>query len=251
MKQVVFIFSILSLCLYFPYSIQAQNVGINTTLPSARLHVKGNTFIHETLKPKFEEGTFAPGTNTGDVDWYITETDAFSGTKSIKCPLLLNQGDQAVLEFNFTQAHQKSVTIEFYYKYIDAGTALFGISTNEGDYFPPETPSSWKYFSTTYTSSGTENVLKIKVSATQNEATPLILVDDLKVMYEDGQALKIEDGNQGEGYILESDNLGHVKWVDLRSEIEQNIDQAILDEAQQLHFSETNSELSISEGNTV
>lgn len=247
MKKILYPFIIL-----FCIAVQnmlAQNMGVNTMTPSAKFHIAGNIDAEEPIFEDYETGDMAPILiNTGDADWFITSTDAYQGTSAVKSPFLLNQNDQAELVYSFAQAHDKEVTVEFHYKYIDeSNTVSFGLITNEGDYFPPQTPASWKFFTTTFVSNGTDNILKLKVSANVAEANPLIIIDNLKVTYEDGHAFKLVDGTQADGRFLQSDALGHSKWYDLRGEYMQ----AIEDNHQSLTYNPTFNHLTISDGNTV
>ena len=235
-------------CIVLHFQISGQNVGINTTSPSARLHIDGTVSLITPIDVDFEDNSLLPGTNGGEQDWYVTGVDGYNSTYSAKCPLIFNIEEKAALAFDYPSPVNKVVSITFRYKFVDPNSTVgFGIKVNNNSYYPPETPNSWKQFSVSFLGSGDNDSLNFIVSANQAEANPNIVIDDIKLSYNDGHALKITDGNQAEGFILESDELGHAKWVDLRTEI----DGKILNASQELYFGTTNYELEIDNGNSV
>ena len=85
------------------------------------------------------------------------------------------------------------------------------------------------------------------MNALQDEAFPIVHIDNILITYEDGHVLKIEDGSEADGHFLQSDVLGHTEWYDLRSEMDQKIN----DNQQDLTFDTTQNALFIENGNGV
>ena len=121
---------------------------------------------------------------TGDVDWFVTSTDGYQSVRSAKCPFIFNQGDKAILQYDFSPEINKEITVDFNYKHLESNLGVsFGVSTMEGDFFPPQTPNSWKNFSFTYVSISALDFVKLVVVADDPEVDPTILIDNLKVTY--------------------------------------------------------------------
>tara|TARA_R110000737_G_scaffold197900_1_gene218084 strand:+ start:2529 stop:4463 length:1935 start_codon:yes stop_codon:yes gene_type:complete len=167
--------------------------------------------------------------------------------KSVKAPLMLNIGEKASLKYAFNMTIGKEITVSFDYKYDDPTSQVaFSISSN-GFSFVPLSHPEWKNYSTTFISQSTSNSLNISVVALQDEAFPIVHLDNITITYDDGHVLKIEDGTEGDGLILQSDALGQTEWFDLRGEIDQKLN----DNLQDLEFDTTQNALFIEGGNGV
>ncbi len=225
----------------------SQNVGIGTNNPSAKLHLQSTIQTNTSLDLNFETGAIDPANTSGDYDWYITGTDGYNSAKSAKAPFMFNADEKALLAYGFDMSLGKEITVSFDYKYDDpTGLVDFSISGDGFTFDPPSAPV-WKFYSTTFISQSTSNTLKIVVKALQDEAFPIVHMDNIMITYPDGHVLKIEDGTEADGHFLQSDALGHTEWYDLRAEIDQKINDKSLD----LEFDTNQNALGIENGNFV
>ena len=236
-----------ALLLIINVQLCSQNIGVGTTTPTARIHIKSTIQSVTSLDLDYESGTIDPINTSGDYEWFITEDDGNNSAQSAKAPILPNASEVATLMYILKLKLNKEVTISFDYKNIDPeNTVDFAINSDHFSFVPPVT-TGWKSYSTTFISQAKSDVIKFEVKSIIAEANLDIQIDNLLVTYLDGHAIRIEDGNQTDGYFLRSDDLGYAEWYDLAPEI----NQAINDNYQNLSFDPVLNEISISDGNAV
>ncbi|GLR18183.1 tail fiber domain-containing protein [Portibacter lacus] len=228
-------------------SLIGQNVGIGTSNPSAKLHVKGDNNTISIKNEGFNEGVIPPSYLMGDQNWQINNVEFYDGNYSAQAPTKLLTDEEAVIEITLNTPVGKDIRVNFAYKHDHSNNEVkFEIFT------PSESKEightlTWKIGSSSFIASSSQSIIYFKLSGLKDSQNAETYLDQIMVTYHSDPAFKIEDGTQMSGGILQSDAQGNTSWVDLRSEI----DQQVGDATQTLLFRTTNNKLDISNGNQV
>ena len=89
MKRILLIFLLIP---FVNIDLQAQNVGIGTTSPTAKLHLKIPTDDIIAIDENFNDGLIHPNYQLGTRDWEISSLTPFEGPYSIIAPTDFNAG---------------------------------------------------------------------------------------------------------------------------------------------------------------
>jgi hypothetical protein len=236
----------ISIIIFYNIGINAQNVGIGTSDPQAKLHVKSDQGLVTAFYEGFNEGVINPAYQTGDRDWKIITDDPPVGTYGVGAPSNFLNNETAILEFTVNTPIGKDVRISFSASHNDPGGYIeFSVVKPGGIYWVDHEPS-WKSYSTNFIATSSVSTIKFRVVSNQaivnsNETW----LDEISVTFASDPALMIDDGTQMSGGILQSDADGNASWVDLRGEI----DQQILTATQNLSFDSDLNILNIENGN--
>jgi hypothetical protein len=176
----------------------------------------------------------------------VSTQDPFEGPFSAKVPFNILTGEVAQLEIPINVEQGEIIHVQFAIKNDHThGDLIVTFNLNETQIVIPKT--TWKVYTTSYVATVGNDELGFTVEAINDSELSPIFLDDIQITYETGHVLKIEDGNQAHGYLLQSDELGHATWVDFESVVDDNIEDAYQD----LGYDETLGQLSISNGNEV
>lgn len=235
--------------LLFVYTTHAQNIGIGTTEPTATLHLNSQIQDIPSLDVDFEEGILNPGVNNSDLKWGIDgELGADESEYSMKSPYLAEKNLYCSILFPYSVDLGKIVELSFAVKF-DAATDVRRLDViYEGQTFSlQKNNSNWKTYQLDFSSNQVQGDIEFRITSLVDETIGTVRIDNIYLTYETGQALKITDGQVAEGNFLQTDGLGHVRSYDLRSEIEEDLQNNL----QSLNFNSSTKQLSIENGNAV
>ncbi|GLR18182.1 tail fiber domain-containing protein [Portibacter lacus] len=227
--------------------LNAQNVGIGTTSPKAKLHVKSDQGLVTAFYDGFNEGVINSAYHEGDKKWQIITDDPPVGSYGVGAPSAMLNNETAILSLTFNTPIGKDVRIAFSANHNDPGGYLSFTLVKPGSTFYIDHQPSWKSYTTNFIATTNPSTIKFKLEAEQDVQFAETFLDEIKVTYIPDPALMIEDGSEMSGGILQSDAFGNASWVDLRSEIDQQVNQS----NQDLSFITSTNRLSIENGNII
>ena len=198
------------------YNGNTGNVGIGTTVPTAKLHIvdtsAGGT---TTFIDGFEDSIMSPFTGGVDTDWIITTaTGEFNtGSVGLKSGVI---ADSASSSFEYVVTVTAGSVVTFNYKtdtesccdelhfYIDGVDQTGGGLTNA------------TFTSTNYALTAGAHTLRwsYEKDGSLDNGADEVYVDDISItnVPTSNPAIRIEDGNQQSGYVLTSDANGNGTW---------------------------------------
>jgi len=190
------------------------NVGLNTTTPSAKLHVVSAVPVTTIFTDGFEDNTIPPFTTGGDANWITTNTggEFNSGTRGAKSGDIADD-EKSWIEYSAT-IPASGGTVSFYYKtdtesccdelhfYIDGVDQTGGGLIN----------SSWT--NQTYSLTAGVHTLRWTHEKDFSSSTGAdeVYLDDVLITSNAGSTIQLLDGTQGVAKVLTSDVTGVATW---------------------------------------
>ena len=204
------LFTVVVLSLYC-FLISGQNVGIGTLSPSAKLHLSQNLDTAFIFNDGFEDNTLSPFTTDGDAQWSPIFHVSYVGAYSVISGEI-SDGQSTNLELSVAIPNDKVAYLTFYCNsdvkeedtlvLKDNGIVLDHLSDKivwqEYSYVIGEGSHTlrWEY---TKLSVGNNDIQRINL-------------DSISIRVVDNYALRIADGEEGEGKVLTSNQIGMATW---------------------------------------
>ncbi len=198
------------------YNANTGNVGVGVNIPTAKLHiVDSSTGGITTFTDGFEDSTIPPFTGGIDTDWVITTTagEINSGSVGLKSGVT---ADSASSSFEYVVTVTAGSVVTFNYKtdtesccdelhfYID-GVDQTGVGLTNAT-----------FTSTNYALTAGAHTLRwsYEKDGSLDNGADEVYVDDISItnVPTTNPAIRIEDGNQQDGYVLTSDANGNGTW---------------------------------------
>lgn len=188
------------------------NVGLNTTNPSAKLHIVSGVPSVTLLNGNFEGGTIAPFTSGGDANWVNTNTadEFYAGTRGAKNGNI-NDNEQSWIETTAT-IPAAGATLTFAVRtscesFDDFEFEIDGVFQESWDGDTPWTTASYPLTAGTYTFRWTYD--KDGSTSSLNDE---VYLDEVLIITNPGSTLQVIDGNQAQNKVLTSDATGVATW---------------------------------------
>lgn len=188
------------------------NVGLNTTAPSAKLHIVSAVPSATLLNGNFETGTIAPFTTGGDANWVNTNTagEYFTGARGAKNGNI-NDNESSWIETTVV-VPAAGATLTFAVRtscesFDDFEFRINGTLQDSWDGDTPWETATYPLTAGTYTLRWTYD--KDSSTSSLNDE---VYLDDVIVVTNPGSTLQIVDGYQGQNKVLTSDATGVATW---------------------------------------
>jgi len=188
------------------------NVGLNTTAPSAKLHVVSAVPAATLFSDGFEDNTIMPFTTGGDANWITTNTagEFNSGIRGAKSGNI-NDSETSWIETSATLP-------------ASGGTISFAIRTScewaddleftiDGVYQTSwDDDTSWTTVSYPLTAGLHTFRWTYDKDSSTSSLNDEVYLDDVVVTTNSGSTIQLLDGNQGVAKVLTSDATGVATW---------------------------------------
>lgn len=192
------------------------DVGIGTNTPTTKLHISTVSSGAVIFSDGFEDGTLAPFTTGGDVNWEVG-TNPNTGTFAAQAPTSANNNDITYMEYvvtipanggqvSFAYSTSTETGFDWFRFYVDgaaeveangiSGYTTVTIALNPGTHI-----LRWEYSKDFSFSAGADQVY----------------VDDIVISEIGDPAIRIADGTQAVNRILKTDANGYATWQDAAS----------------------------------
>ena len=195
--------------------VSGQNVGINTSLPTARLHIQNQLIDSTLIYSGFESESLPPFTTYGDGSWEFTTENAWEGNYSIYSGEL-GDSDSVVLELAVEVPLDRTAHLSFMIMVDSEIGADFVTLSVDGN--PIWTASGEEYWQlVTHTLLAGPHILQWmyqKDDETSNNGDAAWL-DSLRINFIPNYSIRIADGNELDGRVLVSDIYGNGLWQTL------------------------------------
>lgn len=197
------------------YNANTGNVGINTTTPTAPLHVESISLGTGTFTQDFESG-LAPLTTSGDANWFVQTTSANGGVQAAESGDINNsQSTQMNLNINIGAG---GGTVTFFYEVSsEASFDYLRFYVNGTQINQWSGTIGWTSFSYVIPTTGAYTLTwAYEKDGSISTGGDLARVDDIVITNVGltSSALRIVDGSQAIGRVLTSDANGNATWQD-------------------------------------
>lgn len=197
------------------YNANTGNVGINTTTPTAPLHVESISLGTGTFTQDFESG-LAPLTTSGDANWFVQTTSANGGVQAAESGSIGNsQSTQMDLNVNIGIG---GGTVTFFYE-VSSETSFdyLRFYVNGSQINEWSGTVGWTSYSYVIPTGGAYTLTwAYEKDGSISTGGDLARVDDIVITNVGltSSALRIVDGSQAIGRVLTSDANGNATWQD-------------------------------------
>lgn len=191
------------------------DVGIGTNAPTSPVHISTVSAAAVIFSDGFEDGTLAPFTTGGDVNWIVDTVNPNTGTFCAQPPDATNNNDITYMEYvvtipatggqvTFSYSTSTETGFDWFRFYVDGAAEVEanGISPYVTVTIPlnPGTRTlRWEYSKDAVFSSGDDTVY----------------VDDITITEVGDPAIRIADGTQAVNRVLKTDANGYGTWQDV------------------------------------
>lgn len=188
-------------------NIKAQ-IGIGTNNPDAGLDILSPIKIDINDFSDFEDGTLGSWNNVYPSLFTVQTTEVFNGSQALSSGAVMND-ERSGINFNINLPSGRDYVLELYAKFDLAPNASFFAG---GNAYTSVDNGDWQKI-TIPLNSGNNSInmiLDLDNGATGDAGK--VYLDDIKIgaiQY----ALKVVDGNQGDGMVLTSDDYGNATWA--------------------------------------
>lgn len=192
----------------------AGDVGIGTNAPTSPVHISTVSAAAVIFSDGFEDGTLAPFTTGGDVNWIVDTVNPNTGTFCAQPPDATNNNDITYMEYvvtipasggqvTFSYSTSTETGFDWFRFYVDGAAEVEanGISAYVTVTIPlnPGTHTlRWEYSKDSLFSAGDDTVY----------------VDDISITEIGDPAIRIADGTQAVNRVLKTDANGYGTWQD-------------------------------------
>jgi hypothetical protein len=197
------------------YNANTGNVGINTTAPSAPLHIETTAGTFSTFTQDFESG-LAPLTTSGSANWFTQTTSANGGLQAAESGDVNNsQSSSMSLTVNVGPG---GGTVNFFYEVSsENGFDFLEFRVNGTLINSWSGTLGWTSYSHVLPAAGAYTLSWVYVKdGSVSSGSDLARVDDITVtnVGVTNPAIRIVDGAEATGRVLTSDANGNATWQD-------------------------------------
>ena len=197
------------------YNANTGNVGINTTTPTAPLHVESISLGTGTFTQDFES-SLATLTTSGDANWFVQTTSANGGVQAAESGDI-NNSQSTQMNLNINIGAGGGTVIFFYEVSSEASFDYLRFYVNGTQINQWSGTIGWTSFSYVIPTTGAYTLTwAYEKDGSISTGGDLARVDDIVITNVGltSSALRIVDGSQAIGRVLTSDANGNATWQD-------------------------------------
>lgn len=201
--QLTFLFTLLNLVSY-------AQVGIGTEEPKAELDVQSVFTTTYLMDINFSDDTDGISTS-GSPAWSVQayqDSICFSSNNTTA-----TQNTDVTIAVEIPPAKVATMTFDLF-----VDLTAHGFLDLSGGIYTSNDNSTWQPITIPLNTGNNKIILKMYGNTTSNFPGK-VAIDNVKVSFQDGYALRINDQNQVDGYVLTTDEYGNATWMESQPDI--------------------------------